>query len=455
MKVGCIRLRRSLFIRGIYSLKFLACAIFAYIMTSSNFLLKFFYFTDDCKETQCQIYVTVFRVSMGLVLYHSLMMLMVIKVNNSSHPRAVIQNGMWPAKLALWAIPLIGCFLIEPSYFYPYWIPSLIGSIFFIFIQGFIFVDSAWAIAENLMERYRARQTKWYIKWRILMWTGTCLCYLLIAAGSVYLYYEYAIGDNLFGCGLNIFFITFNFVLCVVINIFSILPVVREKNPNSGLFQAAILATYITYLMASAVVNSPYKCSSEVVSTNSSNDAFTKVILISGAILTLVAIMYAATSSGSNSNVDWGSQEVSLDDEKESVVYNYAFFHFAFVLAAFNIASVMTNWQSFDLYKSSNTATSSSNVFADNGGSTLSLSSVNPIAIDSGFAAIWVKIGTSWISALLFIWTLAAPVLMPDRTFTVPGKQFNSLHRPLRAVIGTIKEKSPSEEDIEKVEIKK
>lgn len=117
--------------------------------------------------------------------------------------------SLWPAKIALWAIPLIGCFLIEPSYFYPYWIPSLIGSIFFIFIQGFIFVDFSWAIAESLTEKYRARQTRWYIKWRILMAVGTVICYLLIAAGSAYLYYEYAVGDNLFGCGLNskIFFI--------------------------------------------------------------------------------------------------------------------------------------------------------------------------------------------------------------------------------------------------------
>lgn len=207
--------------------------------------------------------------------------------------------------------------------------------------------------------------------------------------------------------------------------------------------------------MASAVVNSPYTCKNQAVDTNPTNDTFTKVILISGAILTLVAIMYAATSSGSNSTVVWGSQDISLDDETESVVYNYSFFHFAFVLAAFNIASVMTNWQSFDLYTSfayNSNSTSSNTTTTDD--SSINLNTVNPIQINSGFAATWVKIGTSWISAFLFIWTLAAPVLMPDRTFTSPGKQYNSLHRPLRAVMGTIKEKSPSEENIENTQLK-
>lgn len=32
-------------------------------------------------------------------------------------------------------------------------------------------------------------------------------------------------------------------------------------------------------------------------------------------------------------------------------------------------------------------------------------------------AAVWIKVTSSWMGLLLFIWTLIAPVLFPDRDF--------------------------------------
>ena len=32
-------------------------------------------------------------------------------------------------------------------------------------------------------------------------------------------------------------------------------------------------------------------------------------------------------------------------------------------------------------------------------------------------AAVWIKITSSWMGLLLYIWTLIAPVLFPDRDF--------------------------------------
>ena len=39
------------------------------------------------------------------------------------------------------------------------------------------------------------------------------------------------------------------------------------------------------------------------------------------------------------------------------------------------------------------------------------------LKLDFGFTAMWIKAATSWLSALLYIWTLVAPLVMPDREF--------------------------------------
>jgi len=42
-------------------------------------------------------------------------------------------------------------------------------------------------------------------------------------------------------------------------------------------------------------------------------------------------------------------------------------------------------------------------------------SSDAPPVVDSGLAAVWVKVVSSWICLGLYIWTLVAPILFPDR----------------------------------------
>jgi hypothetical protein len=38
--------------------------------------------------------------------------------------------------------------------------------------------------------------------------------------------------------------------------------------------------------------------------------------------------------------------------------------------------------------------------------------------VDSGWASVWVKIVSAWITSLLYAWTVAAPFVMEDRDFT-------------------------------------
>jgi len=41
----------------------------------------------------------------------------------------------------------------------------------------------------------------------------------------------------------------------------------------------------------------------------------------------------------------------------------------------------------------------------------------NTILVDQGMVAVWVKVVSSWITMLLYLWTMVAPILFPNRHF--------------------------------------
>lgn len=81
----------------------------------------------------------------------------------------------------------------------------------------------------------------------------------------------------------------------------------------------------------------------------------------------------------------------SKDDERQSTQYNYSLFHIIFLLA--------TNWVA-----------------------TLLTQNLDPEAQDDALAPVgrtywasWVKIISAWVCYAIYLWTLIAPVVLPDR----------------------------------------
>jgi len=84
----------------------------------------------------------------------------------------------------------------------------------------------------------------------------------------------------------------------------------------------------------------------------------------------------------------------SRDDERSGTRYNYSWFHVIFVLGAMYVAMLLTDW----------------NVVKTVVG--------NPdedVYIGRSEVAMWMRVVSSWVCMLLYIWSLMAPVLMPDR----------------------------------------
>ena len=84
-------------------------------------------------------------------------------------------------------------------------------------------------------------------------------------------------------------------------------------------------------------------------------------------------------------------KEEKKGSEPKPVSYSYTFFHLIFALASMYSAMLLTGWTS--------SASDSSEL------------------IDVGWTSTWVRICTEWATAALYIWTLVAPLVLPDREF--------------------------------------
>ncbi|KAJ3012195.1 Serine incorporator 3 [Thoreauomyces humboldtii] len=354
--------------------------------------------TAECGEA-CYNYLAVYRVSLSVVLFHGTLCLLTIGVRTSSDPRGVIQNGVWPVKFLIWFGTLVGTFFIPAQHLANYWIAAITFSGLFILLQSYILVDFGWNWSTSWVTNWEETNNP---LWKFLLIFFTLTKYSVVIAGTVVLYLYFTTNS---GCGLNIMYVTVNLILVLAISILSLLPAVQNANPRSGIFQSAILSLYATYLVGSAIGSEPndaggFHCSPQTPGTG--EDALSRAMVYVGLAITFLALGYSAVSAGSMS--PWTRTDVETGgsdphDETEETTYSYAFFHFVFVLAAMYMAAVITNWSTLEL--GSDTA------------------AVTNYAVNQGFASVWVKIATSWACIVLYTWTLLAPLVFPDRDFSV------------------------------------
>lgn len=106
----------------------------------------------------------------------------------------------------------------------------------------------------------------------------------------------------------------------------------------------------------------------------------------------------------SKDDVEGGDDSDSDDDNKpirrggrhskepRPVTYVYSFFHLIFALASMYSAMLLTGWGNANMAEKD--------------------------IIDVGWPSVWVRIITQWITAGLYMWSLVAPQIFPDRDFS-------------------------------------
>ncbi|KAK7043659.1 Membrane protein tms1 [Paramarasmius palmivorus] len=329
---------------------------------------------------------------------------------------------------------------------------ALIGATLFILLGLVLLVDFAHSWSETCLENWENSNSSLW-QWILIGSTASMYIFTIVLTGILYGFFAGS------GCTLNKFFISFNLVLCIIATVMCIHPVVQEYNPRSGLAQSGMVAAYCTYLIVSALSNHTHaSCNPLRNGTAAAGTRTTTVVL--GAIFTFLAIAYSTTRAATQSRalvgkkkpgvqlggtdhlethaelgvvntqpsrtespryqallaaVEAGAipasalneeeeeeeEEVvgdSRDDERSGTRYNYAWFHVIFAMAAMYVGALLTDANVVSKKPIDGPVDSNNNVY-----------------IGQSEVAMWMRVVSSWICMLLYMWSLLAPVIMPDR----------------------------------------
>lgn len=371
-------------------------------------------------QVNCDVivgYKSVYRMCFAMTCFFFLFSAIMIRVRTSRDPRAALQNGFWFFKFLILVGITVGAFFIPDGTFNTVWFYfGAVGSFIFILIQLILLIDFAHSWNKIWVENAEEGNSKgWYAA--LLFFT---VLHFALAFTAVVLFYVYYTQPD--DCTEHKVFISLNLIFCIAISIVSILPKVQEAQPHSGLLQASIISLYTMYVTWSAMTNNPNrKCNpsllslvSNVSTTESSGEdpghvQWWDAQAIVGLIIFLFCTLYASIRSSSNAQVNKlmqteetggsGGEGVvgedgvlrAVDNEEDGVTYSYSFFHFHLCLASLYIMMTLTNWYQPD------TTTQ---------------------AMKSSMPAVWVKMCSSWLGLALYLWTLIAPLIFPDRDFS-------------------------------------
>ncbi|XP_037130359.1 serine incorporator 2 [Syngnathus acus] len=361
-------------------------------------------------------YKSVYRICFAMTCFFFLFFIIMLRVRSSKDPRASLQNGFWFFKFLILVGIMVGAFFITDPVFHTVWYYfGLLGSLLFIIIQLILLIDFAHSWNKAWVGKAEDNDNKcWYAG----LLSFTFLFYALAFTAIVLFYHYYTRSDD---CTEHKVIISLNLIFCVIVSIVSILPNVQEAQPYSGLLQASLISLYTMYVTWSALTNNPNrKCNpsllslvSNVSTTSPSSEPppgqlqWWDAQSVVGLLIFFLCTIYASIRSSTNTQVnkllqtEEGGGEAgenvgqdgvrrAVDNEEDGVTYNYSAFHFHLALASLYIMMTLTNWY---------------------------LPDTTTQAMRSSMPAVWVKVCSSWLGLSLYLWTLVAPLIFPDRDF--------------------------------------
>lgn len=427
----------SLGTRLIYAVWLLFNSLLSWISMSVN--KSFLWPGKTCTDTgECGFF-TVHRLNFALSLMHIILALALTNVKSTKYARAALQNSWWSLKFIVYLLLIVFSFMLPNTFyiFFSKWVSVPSGSVF-ILVGLILLVDFAHQWAETCIYHIESEDENSAF-WQKFLVAGTSLMYTASMTMTVVMYILFCHQN----CNMNQAANTINLLFTLLATGVSIHPKIQEANPKSGLAQSSMVSVYCTYLTMSAMASEPddKRCNPLIRSSGTRNAS-----VVLGALFTFIAIAYTTTRAaantalqGSNDNSDvfladeieyeglggqtrnqlryeaiqqaveegslpesalhddsWmrntdsrGNSDVN-DDEISGTKYNYSLFHIIFFLASQWIAILLTI-----------------NITQDDVG--------DFIPVGRTYFYSWVKIVSAWICYGLYIWTIVAPAIIPDR----------------------------------------
>lgn len=352
---------------------------FSWINTSDNLSKEWF-------QTQA-----VLRVSLGNFLFFVVLALIMIGIKDQNDRRDSWHHGGWVAKLVIWVLLVALMFFLPNGVITIYGFISKFGAGLFLLIQVIILLDATHSWNDSWVAK---DEQKWYVA--LLVVSVVCYIATFTFSGILFMWFNPSGHD----CGLNVFFIVMTMILAFVFAIIALHPKV-----NGSLLPASVISVYCAYVCYTGLSSEPrdYVCNG----LPNKSKAVTTSTLVLGMLTTVLSVLYSALRAGSSttfmsppSSPRSGEKKSLLSSEElesgkgspeaRPVSYSYTFFHLIFALASMYSAMLLSGWTS---------------------------SSESSELIDVGWTSVWVRICTEWVTAGLYVWSLVAPLLFPDREF--------------------------------------
>ncbi|KAK0745057.1 serine incorporator/TMS membrane protein [Apiosordaria backusii] len=454
---ACGKCGNSVATRIAYALILLVNSILSWIMLTKWAIEKLQHLMLDyvkikCGEGDCYGWLAVHRINFALGMFHLVLAALMLGVHSSKNPRAAIQNGFWGPKIIAWLGLIVLTFFI-PDTFFQFWgnYVALICAMLFLILGLILLVDLAHNWAEYCLAQIEDSESK---TWRVILIGSTLGMYIASLAMTIIQYIFFARS----GCSMNQAAITINLLLWLAISVISVHPTVQEYNPKAGLAQAAMVAVYCTYLTMSAVSMEPDETEDHHCNPLIAGQGTRTTTVVIGALITMLTVAYTTTRAATQSlglggkggqirlpdseeSADYehslittqpdnsrrqmraealrrAVEEGSLpadallsddddtsvhnnssgsnganDDERSSTQYSYAMFHVIFFLATAWVATLLTSdWDDKKVADGSDFATVGRTLWAS-----------------------WVKIVSGWVCYGMYVWTLVAPIVLPER----------------------------------------
>ncbi|CAH1802927.1 unnamed protein product [Owenia fusiformis] len=367
-------------------------------------------------------YMAVYKLCLAVVTFHILLAIITFWVTTSAGWRGGIHNGYWLFKFLILGGFVAGAFFIPGGTFSGVWLyVGMAGGFLFIILQLIVLVDFSYQWNGKWLDN--AKTNKCYY---LALLSVSVIFFCVAAVGAVLLFVFYTSWDNVEDCKLNKIFIGCNAGACLIMSVISIMPCTKKLNRNTGYLPASVISVYVMYLTWSALTSQPAEkigeenplaitggerpprqfCTpQDTTGTRQMLSAYVGVV-----IMFFMAIYASLRTSNESSRLgvqpsgaheascckicrhkryeNSGGQTVSFN-ESEGVNYSYSFFHLVFALASLYIMMQLTNW-----YRPEK---ANINKFGTN------------------WPSVWVKMASSWMCIVIYVWTMFIPKCCPGR----------------------------------------
>ncbi|ETV78457.1 hypothetical protein, variant 1 [Aphanomyces astaci] len=354
-----------------------------------KYLWSFETCTDEAANPHCVGNQAVYRASFSMSCFF-LLMAIVSALSDRGFNNCCC---LWCFQLPLYGALFVGAYAISNDFFYGYAWVARVMSVLFLVLQIIIIVDTTYNVRDYLVDKIdmsdadervsllsssapsSSRFPTWF--WKSAFFGLVALALGGALAGVGLLYYYYAV------CQVGHVFTTITLAAIVVV---TGLSVTVEDGP--GLLPPSILSLYIAFLCYESVSANPNAACNPFLTYQATSTANTVVASLIGAA-TITWTSWSTASSLIRMDVDDKDDHVVVEAGKQNAsdgsdVPSWQF-HLIMVVGAMYMAMVLSQWDTASGH-------------ADG-------------------AAMWVHITSQWVSIAVYMWTLVAPYLVPDREF--------------------------------------